>query len=99
MRIHDAYTKLDRTVGGTNVTKGAGTTGAAGAGKSSGTASTGGTSVSQGVEVAVSSRARELASASDASAVRVSVLRDRIARGEFTIDAKAIAGKLVGADE
>lgn len=98
MRIHDAYTKLDRTIGGTNVAKGAGTTGAAGPGKSSGTAGAGGT-VSQGVEVAVSSRARELASASDASAVRVSVLRDRIARGEFTIDAKAIAGKLVGADE
>lgn len=99
MRIHDAYTKLERTGGATNVAKGTSTTGAAGAGKGAGASSTSGTSVSQGVEVAVSSRARELAAASEASVARVSALRERIARGDFAIDANAIAAKLVGGDE
>lgn len=96
MRIHDAYTKLDRTGGGAGVTKGReASAGGKGASSASGSTAVGG----QGVEVAVSSRARELASASEASAARVSALRERIARGDFAIDAHAIAAKLVGSDE
>ncbi len=96
MRIHDAYTKLDRTGGGTGVTKGReASAGGKGASSTSSSAAAGG----QGVEVAVSSRARELASASEASLARVSALREKIASGNFSIDAHGIAAKLVGSDE
>lgn len=96
MRIHDAYTKLDRTGGGAGVTKGRETAaGGKGASSTSGSPAVGG----QGVEVAVSSRARELASASEASLARVSLLREKIASGRFSIDAHGIAAKLVGSDE
>ncbi|MBS2012277.1 MAG: flagellar biosynthesis anti-sigma factor FlgM [Deltaproteobacteria bacterium] len=98
MRIHDAYTKLDRTAGGPGVTKGREATGAGKSPASAGGASHATGAKAEGVEVAVSSRARELAAAADVSAARVSALRERIAAGSFSIDAHGIAAKLVGSD-
>lgn len=92
MRIHNAYTLLDRP---TRTDATTGTPDAKGrANGAGGTARPGEVSTS----VALSPRARELSAQSDPSAARVSALREQIQRGELRIDANAIAAKLIGDD-
>lgn len=50
------------------------------------------------VKVNVSAKARELASQSQIDEAKVSRLREQIASGQFKVDARAIATKLVGED-
>ena len=99
MRIQDAYTKLDRAAltGGPAKARevGAGSQPKAGGAGNAGATGAAGT----GVDVKMSSRARELAEASEASSAKVSALREKIQNGTFNIDAHAIAAKLVGSDE
>lgn len=48
------------------------------------------------VKVNVSAKARELAEQSKVDEAKVARLRDKIEQGEFKIDARAIASKLMG---
>jgi flagellar biosynthesis anti-sigma factor FlgM len=93
MRIHDAYTKLDRPT----AADGAAPTGDA-ATRAKDAARSAGTSTSVNTSVSLSPRARELSAASATSTAKVAALRDKLQRGELQVDAHAIAGKLVGVD-
>ena len=94
MRIHDAYTKLDRATR----TDGPGAAGkpGTGAGRTEDAGAQGATAPA--TSVSVSARAHELAKAATPSAGRVAELRDQIKRGDFKVDAQAIAKKLIGDD-
>jgi flagellar biosynthesis anti-sigma factor FlgM len=93
MRIHDAYTKLD---GATRINGAAskGDTAASRGAKDAGASS----SSSASMSVTLSAKARELSGLADPSSARIAALRDQVKRGEFKIDADAIAKKLVGDD-
>lgn len=93
MRIHDAYTKLDRPIAadGPAAAGDAGTRAAKDASRSAA-----GTPVS--TSVTLSSRARELSASASQSTAKVTALREKLQRGELEVDADAIAAKLVGVD-
>ena len=93
MRIHDAYTKLDRPTAadGAAAPKGDAATRAKDAARS-------GASTSVNTSVTLSARARELSAASATSTAKVAALREQLQRGELKVDAHAIAAKLVGVD-
>lgn len=87
MRIHDAYTRLDRTALRSER--------AVDSPRASRSAPSG-----DGVRIAVSAEARVLAERADLGAnARVAALREQIASGGYHVDAGAIAARLVGGDE
>jgi len=95
MRIHDAYTKLDRP------TRADGPVNAGGIGaraKDAGRAVPGNSTTSASTNVTFSARAQELSSMADPSAAKVSALREQLKNGTFRVDAHAIASKLLGDD-
>jgi anti-sigma28 factor (negative regulator of flagellin synthesis) len=85
MRIHDAYTKLDRLDRGAVRHPGVGATKSDTRTSDASVAST----------VKISAEAVSLS----APSARVSELKDRVQRGAFAIDASAIAAKLTGQGE
>ena len=92
MRIHDAYTKLDRpTAADGPAAAGGPATRAKDAARSAA-----GTPVS--TSVTLSARAQELSAAASQSNAKVTALREQLQRGELKVDAHAIAAKLVGVD-
>jgi len=93
MRIHDAYTKLDRL----DRTTGPGQAGSVsgGAAKGAGAAPAPG---AVSTSVSLSARAQELSSLAEPASAKVQALRARIQAGTFQVDARAIAQKLVGDD-
>jgi flagellar biosynthesis anti-sigma factor FlgM len=93
MRIHDAYTKLN---GPTRTDAATGTRDTAARAKDAGRAAT---PHDVSTSVSLSARAQELSAKTDpARSARVAALREQVQNGTFTIDAHAIAGKLVGED-
>jgi flagellar biosynthesis anti-sigma factor FlgM len=92
MRIHDAYTKLDRPT----AADGAAPAGDAAARAKDAARSSASTSVN--TSVTLSPRARELSAAAGTSSAKVAALREQLQRGELKVDAHAIAAKLVGVD-
>jgi flagellar biosynthesis anti-sigma factor FlgM len=93
MRIHDAYTKLDRPTAADGPAAAAGE---AGTRAKDAARSAAGTQVS--TSVTLSARARELSAAASPSTAKVAALREQLQRGELKVDAHAIAAKLVGVD-
>ena len=93
MRIHDAYTKQDRTARaeGPAASREAGPrpkeTGARGVGAAGGSVAT---------NVTVSARAKELAASAEPAGARIDALRAQIRAGTFKVDAHSIARSLVG---
>lgn len=84
MRIHDAYTKLDRAhrVGDApKAAVGSATTSESAAGAT---------------HVKVSLRARDLSALASPRAAKVDALRAQLERGELHVDASAITAKLLG---
>lgn len=95
MRIHDAYTKLDRP------TRADGPANADALGtraKDAGRTAPGNNTTSASTNVTFSARAQELSSMADPSAAKVSALREQLKNGSFRVDAHAIASKLIGDD-
>ena len=90
MHINDPQNPKDVNVAGASSTKkGAKAHGSEGTEKSHGHDS---------VKVSVSAKAKELASQSQIDEAKVSRLREQISSGQFKVDARAIAQKLVGED-
>ncbi len=98
MRIHDAYTRLDRT--GVRTDKADGTGKAVGKKEAPLPAPTVTGGKGEATTVALSSRAVALASAADVSQnPRVAALRDQVRSGTLAVDAGKIASALLGGDE
>jgi anti-sigma28 factor (negative regulator of flagellin synthesis) len=94
MRIHDVYTKQDRTVrteGTSPNVSGRPAEGAAG--------SVGSPGGSVATNVIVSARAKELAASAKPAGARIDALRAQVRDGTFKVDAQSIARHLVGGDE
>jgi len=93
MRIHDAYTKQDRTARAEGAAPGRETglrpkeTGARGVVATGGSVAT---------NVTVSARAKELAANAEPGGARIDALRAQIRAGTFRVDAQSIARHLVG---
>jgi len=98
MRIHDAYTKLDRPrdAAGTAAGRGPEAAGQGAAGRAASDVAP--PAAGDATRVSVSSRAQELASAHGPASAKVAALREKIADGTFRIDAGAIAARLIGDD-
>ncbi|MBX3186772.1 MAG: flagellar biosynthesis anti-sigma factor FlgM [Labilithrix sp.] len=88
MRIHDAYTKLDRAAiaarAGNAKAADKGVTDAGGAGSAEGA-----------TRVNVSARARDLSAEASSRSAKVEALQARMKRGDLRVDADAIAARLL----